>query len=249
MAFRGEGKQFVYSSSPKGSEFRHVLNYQCNLGGIAVKFGCGFPGVRMCSMKTVDYYDNNAFSFYERTIDADLSESYQKFLKELSPQAHILDAGCGVGRDSKYFLSQGKAVTAFDASQEMVRYACQETGLNVTQMKFQDMDFRENFEAIWACASLLHVPYTETKAVYQKIYTALKPGGLFYASYKYGEGAMLTEERDFYNMTELTVLPYLSGLFEVIDIWKTADTRSQVSPSPDNAWLNLMVKRLALPGE
>ncbi|WP_371920416.1 methyltransferase domain-containing protein [Rickettsia sp. TH2014] len=31
----------------------------------------------------------------------------------------MLDAGCGVGRDTKYFLGLGYQVTAFDGSSEM----------------------------------------------------------------------------------------------------------------------------------
>ncbi|WP_227780038.1 methyltransferase domain-containing protein [Rickettsia sp. Tenjiku01] len=33
----------------------------------------------------------------------------------------MLDVGCGVGRDTKYFLSQRYQVTAFDGSTEMVK--------------------------------------------------------------------------------------------------------------------------------
>ncbi|MCC8407156.1 MAG: class I SAM-dependent methyltransferase [Rickettsia endosymbiont of Ecitomorpha arachnoides] len=58
-------------------------------------------------MKNIQYYDNNAQLFYDRTINADLSDNYKEFISYLPKQAHILDAGCGVGRDSKYFLSQG----------------------------------------------------------------------------------------------------------------------------------------------
>jgi len=54
--------------------------------------------------KTINYYDVNAKEFYERTINSDMLELQQKFLSNLPAKAHILDAGCGVGRDTKYFL-------------------------------------------------------------------------------------------------------------------------------------------------
>jgi SAM-dependent methyltransferase len=194
-------------------------------------------------MDTIDYYNNNAQAFYDRTIHTNLSEIYDKFLRLLPEKAHILDAGCGVGRDTKYFLGRGHQVIAFDASPEMVRYASQETNQEILLSRHQAIAYREQFDGVWAQASLLHVPYEETGDVYEKIYHALKPGGVFFASYKYGDAYMPTVDRDFYNMTESTVLQYFAGLFDPIEIWKAADTRSKVAMSPDKAWLNFIVRK------
>lgn len=193
-------------------------------------------------MNTVSYYNTNAQSFYDRTINTDMSHAYTKFLKFLPKNADILDAGCGSGRDSKYFSSQEYNVTAFDGSTEMVKYATKELEKPVLHMRFQDLDFREKFDGVWACASLLHVPYEETKDVYAKIHKALKPSGIFYASYKYGNSYMHADNRDFYNMDKITVLPYFKDLFDVIEIWETA-ARNNVAPSPSNTWLNFIVKK------
>ena len=110
-------------------------------------------------------------------------------------------------------------------------------------MSFQDMDFGNEFDGVWASLSLIHVPYTETKDVYKKIHQALKPGGFFYASYKYGKDYMPTAEREFWNMDESKISPYLEGMFEVVDIWKEKDTRSKISPSPDQMLLYFVVRK------
>lgn len=193
--------------------------------------------------KTIDYYNLKAEDFYERTINADLRSAYPLFLENLPKNAHILDAGCGAGRDSKYFLKEGYKVTAFDASLEMVKRASKETGLKVQNLHFQEMNFDQEFDGVWAQASLLHVSYSETKSIYRRIYHALKTGGIFYASYKYGQNYMPTQERDFWNMNEQTILPYLEGLFEVLIVLKVEDNRSKISPSPDQAWLNFVAKK------
>lgn len=193
--------------------------------------------------KSIEYYNNNTQAFYDRTINADISNSYEAFLKKLPNNSHILDAGCGVGRDSKYFLNHGHKVTAFDASEKMVTLASKETGLTVKKLTFQDMNFDEIFDGVWAQASLLHVPYQETSKVYESIYRALKPCGIFYASYKYGQDHMPTLERDFWNMNEENVKPYLEGIFDIVEIWKEKDIRSKVSPSKDSMWLNFIVKK------
>ena len=57
-------------------------------------------------MESEEYYNENADDFYN-TCDVDLSDIYIKFEKYLPKKATILDAGCGSGRDSKYFLSKG----------------------------------------------------------------------------------------------------------------------------------------------
>jgi 2-polyprenyl-3-methyl-5-hydroxy-6-metoxy-1,4-benzoquinol methylase len=79
-------------------------------------------------VKTTDYDDSHSRSFYDRTINADIADIYERFFNYLPEKATLLDAGCGVGRDTKHFLSKGRAVSAFDASQKMVELACRETG-------------------------------------------------------------------------------------------------------------------------
>lgn len=195
-------------------------------------------------MKTVEYYNDNAPAFYDRTINNDISYSYNQFLKYLPKKAHILDAGCGVGRDIKYFLSQGCQITAFDASKKMVELASKETGIKVIHSTFQDMDFDQVFDGVWAQASLLHVPYDETLSVYKMIHRSLKPNGIFYASYKYGDGFMATKDRDFYNMDEDEVKPYFKDLFEILEIWQEKDSRGQIDQNNKTMWLNFIVRKL-----
>lgn len=188
---------------------------------------------------SVGYYNNNATNFYNRTINADLSNLYHKFTAYLPKGAHILDAGCGVGRDAKYFQNQGYVVSAFDASEEMVRLASQELNTNVSLCCFQEMDFTNQFDGIWACASLLHVPYTELRSVMKKLHTALKPPGILYASFKYGTTKREADGRIFYDMDEQSILPYLEGLFEPIKVEQSYDPKSA---SPDKLWLNVLCK-------
>lgn len=72
-------------------------------------------------MNSIKYYDQNAEDFYNRTIHADVSSLYKKFLNYIKPSSKILDAGCSIGRDAKFFSTLGHNVTAFDDSIEMVK--------------------------------------------------------------------------------------------------------------------------------
>jgi 2-polyprenyl-3-methyl-5-hydroxy-6-metoxy-1,4-benzoquinol methylase len=68
----------------------------------------------------------HAEEFAARTRDLDMTAVYEEFLPLVLPGGHILDAGCGTGRDSAAFLQRGFKVTAFDASKALVEMA---TGL------------------------------------------------------------------------------------------------------------------------
>lgn len=71
--------------------------------------------------KTIDYYNKHTREFIDRTIEADMSFCQKKFIRLLEPGGLILDAGCGSGRDSKFFLGNGFRVQAMDASIKMCR--------------------------------------------------------------------------------------------------------------------------------
>lgn len=195
-------------------------------------------------MSSISYYDKNSQDFYDRTINADVQELYQKFLKHIPNEGRILDAGCGVGRDAKFFLSKGYEVVAFDGSIEMVKMASNLLGKDALHMLFQDMNFSSEFDAVWANASLLHVPYENLREVMEGFHRALLPTGILYASFKYGTSVRETEDRLFFDMDEFNIKSYLEGLFNPLEIWKSADTRSKVAPSPDKTWLNFIARRV-----
>ena len=97
---------------------------------------------------TTNYYDQNAESFAKRTIERDVSDAYKKFLNLLPSKSRILDAGCGSGRDAKYFKQLGHDVVAFDASIEMVKLSSLEVDHPTLHLNFQDMAFKEEFDGV-----------------------------------------------------------------------------------------------------
>lgn len=158
---------------------------------------------------TIDFYNKNAQAYFESTVELDMSRLYAPFLEGLRPGAKVLDAGCGSGRDSLFFKSQGFKVTAFDASEEMVRLASQLLGQPVLHMTFEDLNLPDEYDGIWACASLLHVERTQLPAVIAELAKYLKPGGVFYMSFKYGNEEYWKDGRYFNCLDEdhlLTIL-------------------------------------------
>lgn len=185
---------------------------------------------------TLKYYQNNAQTFFDGTVNVDMSSLYESFTRHLAPGARVLDAGCGSGRDAKAFKKMGYQVEAFDASSAMVELARKHTGLPVQLMTFADVDWKEEFDGIWCCASLLHVPAAELLGVMRRLADALKPGGVWYVSFKYGDGEREVDGRRFTDMDEMglrTLLKELLGI-EVVEMWKTQDKR----PMRNEVWIN-----------
>jgi len=193
-------------------------------------------------MDSTKYYDTNTQEFFDNTFDVDMTLIYSRFERYLNKEAKILDAGCGSGRDTKYFLSKGYDVAAIDASKEMVKCASDFTGIQVQQLLFQDIPYQNEFDGIWSCASLLHVPKQEIYSVFDKFIKALKIGGIWYMSFKYGEGERTKDNRLFNDYTNESLSEILNQYkqLQIIELWLTDDRRSD----RDDKWINALVKKI-----
>ena len=186
------------------------------------------------------YYDANAEAFCEATLAVEMSPFYARFLARVPPGGRILDAGCGSGRDALAFRVRGFEVVAFDASAALARLAAEHCGLPVEVLRFQDLDWRDRFDGIWACASLLHVPAAELPEVLHRLARALKPGGVLYASFKYGQGERHHDQRRFTDLDEAGLGALLREVpaFAELDTWVTRDRRAERS---HERWLNTLL--------
>jgi cyclopropane fatty-acyl-phospholipid synthase-like methyltransferase len=77
----------------------------------------------------------------------------------------------------------------------MVRL-CQEKGLMAVVMGFDDLEFAEQFDALYALNCLLHVPKKELPAILQRLHGLLQPGGLFYMGVYGGRDSEGIYEKD-----------------------------------------------------
>jgi SAM-dependent methyltransferase len=184
-----------------------------------------------------NYYDENYQEYLENTIDADMSEMIEKFLSYLKPGARILDAGCGVGRDTKVFLQKGYEVEAFDSSIQMVRLSSEYTGQMTRFLRFEDMDYVDEFDGIWACASLLHVSRKDLPDVFRRLERGLKKGGVLYASFKVGSDYS-ENGRSFVSFKEDEILEFIKNHIEIqfIETLITKDVREN---QKNVLWINL----------
>ncbi len=191
---------------------------------------------------TFDYYRSNAEKFFKSTAYMKLDHIYQPFLEHLPDTGTILDAGCGSGRDSKFFIKNGFSVTAFDNSPEMVKLASEFIGQKCLLLSFENINFTNRFDGVWACASLLHVPKNKMANALEKLINALKPAGIMYVSFKYGNTESISEGRYFSNYDEknFSALLEKTSRMKPVKFWKTKDLR----PGRKNeTWLNVLIRK------
>ena len=157
----------------------------------------------------LSYYDNQAFAYYSQTREVNFDDIYSQFIDNLTSDSvqTVIDVGCGSGRDSEYFASLGFTVTAVDGSDKLLGLAknnC-EHDIDWLQLSFHDIakqNWINHFSGIWACASLLHVPFNELESVFNTLVTALKTDGVIYLSFKYGDRERLDGDRFFCDMND-----------------------------------------------
>lgn len=194
---------------------------------------------------TLNYYNNNAVDFYQNTVSIDFSDTQSKFLLKLDKNAHILDFGCGSGRDTKTFLNQGYHVESTDGSVELCKLATQYAGIAVRHMLFQDLSAADQYDGIWACSSILHLPLDELSDVMRKMATALKPNGIIYTSFKYGTFSGERNGRYFTDMTESTFTAFIRNIADLVteEQWISFDARPGRG---EEQWLNIILRKCGM---
>ncbi|MGL4864722.1 MAG: class I SAM-dependent methyltransferase [Cetobacterium sp.] len=192
---------------------------------------------------SVKFYNENAESFFKDTVKADMSYNYNYFIKNLPKKTgEILDLGCGSGRDSKYFIELGYKVIAIDLSPVLAEKASKYIGQDVIVIDMKNIDFKDKFIGVWACASLLHLSYEEVLETLNKIYSSLKNNGIVYASFKVGSQDYEKNDRKFTCFTKERFSKLIEKSdFYLKEIFETSDVRAGRG---DEKWLNVILKKI-----
>lgn len=191
---------------------------------------------------TIEYYNKNTKKFIESTVSVEFESMQNIFLEKLAPASHILDFGCGSGRDTAYFLSRGYQVDAIDGSEELCRFASDYTGIEVKHQLFQELDEIEKYDGIWACASILHLSKSELPEVLHKMCRALKENGIIYTSFKYDDFEGERNGRYFTDLMKASARELLKEvpMLVIEEEWITGDVRPDRG---DERWLNLILRK------
>ncbi len=150
--------------------------------------------------------DGDTLRFYAAEADAYTSRgvkpSYRRletFMSMLPAGGTVLELGCGAGQDSELMISQGFDVSPTDGTPEIAKAAEKRLGRPVATLLFNDLDEVGTFDGIWANACLLHVPRLDLPGIILRVHTALKAGGVFFASFKAGSAEGRDQFGRYYN--------------------------------------------------
>ena len=104
-------------------------------------------------------------------------------------------------------------------------------------MSIEDINYINEFDAIWACASLLHLKSNKLVNVFNKCYTALKETGVMYVSFKYGDFEGIIDDRYFTYLTEESFTNLINQTdFKIDKLWIT-----EYKLNRDVKWLNVIL--------
>ncbi|KIP93090.1 methyltransferase [Pseudomonas fluorescens] len=139
---------------------------------------------------TLGHYNSVAEDFREGTRDHDVSQNIEALLRHIQaePPLTILDFGCGPGRDLQTFTRMGHLAIGLDGSQEFARMAREDSGCEVWQQDFLQLDLpAARFDGIFANAVLFHVALQVLPQVLRQLHDTLKPGGVLFSSNPRGD--------------------------------------------------------------
>ena len=192
---------------------------------------------------TLKYYDNNSELYYETWNTTFVSEHNFEipdiFLSYLKPGAYILDCGCGTGRDSVYFKKKGYKVKAIDGSAAMCKIASEALNEVVEQINFLNIEYTDEFDGIFACASLLHLNNEDLIDCMKRLIVALKSDGIMYTAFKVGEEERVKETRFFNDMTLEKFENICKDIpnIEIIKVWENEQYNNHKS------FINFIMKK------
>lgn len=141
-------------------------------------------------LQTIAAYDAGAAVYAVHSRDREpLSHLHKRFVLLAGPGAVVLDLGCGPGHDAAKLAARGLRVTGYDAATVLLREAREHSSLagRLVQGDARLLPFAAaSFDAVWSCASLLHVPKRDIGQALMQVFRVLKPGGVFFTSMSEG---------------------------------------------------------------
>ena len=166
--------------------------------------------------ETLAFYDRNARS-YVAARPGELPSDLLAFLPRLEFGATILELGCGSGVAAAEMERLGFRVVPTDGSASMAAIASETLGRKIEVLRFEDLDDKERFDAVVACASLLHVPVEGLADVLRRIWSSLKPGGWHFASFKTDGRAARDQHGRYYNYLDRAAA---AAVYELAGNWQ-----------------------------
>ncbi len=187
-----------------------------------------------------DYYQTEFNAYHQETFPVDPKPFLSPLTDNLPTPAHILDIGCGSGRDLRWLYERGYTGTGLERSHGLAELARQNSGCRIIEDDFTKYDFSTiQADAIIFIGALVHLPHTELKQTMSRCLQALHGKGQVLITLKQGEGCQEDKKgRLFYLWQDKELKTIFDELgLTIIDFSKRI---SQVRE--DDIWLGYVLK-------
>jgi SAM-dependent methyltransferase len=195
------------------------------------------------STQTIDHYNGKSEQFWQGTKDHDVTQNINSLLKTIEGEGphHILDFGCGPGRDLEAFTTLGHKATGLDGCENFVQMARDFSKCDVLHQDFISLNLESNiYDGIFANASLFHVPSTELLRVLKELRDSLKDNGILFSSNPRGNEEGWNGQRWGHYMELDTYREFLElAGFSLVDHYY----RPQGMPIDQCPWLACLAKK------
>lgn len=194
--------------------------------------------------KGVSFYNKNAKNYVEQTKGLKgLKENIVKFLDKLPKGGHILEAGCGSGREAKTYIEEGFKVTAFDGSKPLADLASKNIGQVVRHMEYKDVKDVEKYDGVSAHAAFVHMDDDkELHGSISALSKSLKKGGVFFTAFKHGDKTITDAKgrvQRYVNKTSFEKILAKHSELKVEEDWVAPD----IMKRPDNDWYYAIMRK------
>ncbi|QHQ37068.1 class I SAM-dependent methyltransferase [Algicella marina] len=132
------------------------------------------------------FYEANAAAYADFAEPAEEHPRLTAFMRRLPEGARVLDFGCGSGWAGGQMLSQGINADGIDASPALADEARHRYGLAVRVADFRTLSARQRYDGIWCSFALQHAPREDRPQIFERMHTALRPGGHLYIGVQKG---------------------------------------------------------------
>lgn len=154
---------------------------------------------------------------------------------------HILEIGCGNGRDAYEIVKHTNDYLGIDISEKLINLAYKKVpGAHFEVADIEDFVFPHDLDIIFAFASLIHVPKDSLKTILEKSHVALHKDGFFRISIKYADHYQeITKEDEFgirtYYLYSLEDIQKLSKGYLIV--------KDEIEEKIGQKWLEVILKR------
>lgn len=167
-------------------------------------------------------------------------------LRHISPQARLLDLGCGAGQDTRALRRAGFRVVGLDVSDPLLRYARRRSPrLSLVQADIRYLPYVPDvFDGIWAAASLIHLPKSSIQTTLRALAHLTTPEGILAATFVHGGRSGMVQRGwipgrfiSRWHKQELAVTLGRTG-------WRIVELKTVSDHERKGRWLNLIARRL-----